>query len=186
MAGRHRVRRLFIAYWLSTGLLCSAIYVVATNATSAAAATPEAPTPLHDSYPWRTAQASGLDSWGFAQRQCVSYAAWRLAQSGVKGFRNHITEWDFWWGSAWHWDEAAQRLGYKVTSVPRVGAIAQWNADEASPSRVGTFRAGRNGHVAVVRSVGSDGWVTVDEYNTDVRLGYSTAVVKAPRYLYIQ
>lgn len=140
-----------------------------------------------DDYPWRTDSTQSADRWGFTKRQCVSFVAWRMAQ------RNHpLSNASERWGNAVTWDDTARRLGYGIGSRPVVGAIAQWNAGEASPfysagSTVanGTMRAGGYGHVGYVQSVYSDGSVSVAQYNMNGNRSYSTARVKAPRYLYV-
>ncbi|MCU1591297.1 MAG: hypothetical protein JWP11_2553 [Frankiales bacterium] len=139
-----------------------------------------------DDYPWRTSTTSAADRWGFTQRQCVSFVAWREAQAGhpVSNMTQH-------WGSAVNWDNTARALGVWISSRPRVGAIAQWNAYEqgawyANGSSVanGTVSAGGYGHVAWVRAVYSDGSALIEQYNMFGNRSYSTMRVKAPRYLY--
>jgi len=140
-----------------------------------------------DDYPYRTqSDYYAVDRWGFTQRQCVSFAAWRLAQHG-----DTINNRDD-WGSAYSWDEAARRLGEVVTTKPRVGAVAQWNKGEGSPYYApgsakanGTFTAGGYGHVAWVKQVYSDGSALVEQYNMGGDRSYSVMRVKAPRYLLI-
>ncbi|MGB8652130.1 MAG: CHAP domain-containing protein, partial [Mycobacteriales bacterium] len=138
-----------------------------------------------DDYPYRTDATNGFDPWGFTKRQCVSFAAWRLAQHGhaLSNSRDN-------WGSAYTWDDTARRLGRTVTTHPVVGAIAQWNADESSPyyapgsaTANGHFTAGGYGHVAWVKSVYADGSVLVEQYNLGGSRAYSVMRVKAPRYL---
>jgi surface antigen len=139
-----------------------------------------------DDYPWRTSTTDAADRWGFTQRQCVSFVAWREAQAGrpLSNATQH-------WGSALSWDEAAARLGVKIASRPVVGAIAQWNANEhsawyANGSTVpnGTITAGPYGHVAWVKGVYADGSALIEQYNMFGNRSYSTMRVKAPRYLY--
>jgi surface antigen len=140
--------------------------------------------PTADSYPYRTSQTNDLDAWGFTQRQCVSYAAWRLAQAG-----RAISNQNGGWGSASGWDDAARRLGFTVSSHPTVGSIAQWNAGEASKvwagSSTGTFTAGGYGHVAYVTQVFADGSVQVAQYNATGNRAFSTMRMTAPRFLHI-
>ena len=138
-----------------------------------------------DDYPWRTATTNTADRWGFTKRQCVSFAAWRLAQR-----KRPISNYTQRWGSALNWDNKARALGRPVTTRPRVGAIAQWNAYErsvwyANGSRRpnGYIKAGGYGHVGVVRYVYADGSVKVEQYNMFGTRAYSTMRVKAPRYL---
>ena len=114
----------------------------------------------------------------------MSYAAWRLYKMG-----HRISNSSGHWGNAYNWDDVARRVGRRVTTTPKVGAIAQWNAYEKSrwytSSGVGTMQAGRYGHVAYVAAVYSDGSVLVRQYNMNGNRSYSTMRVKAPRYLYI-
>ncbi|MDT7544731.1 MAG: hypothetical protein QOE99_841 [Actinomycetota bacterium] len=139
-----------------------------------------------DDYPYRTATTNAADRWGFTQRQCVSFVAWREAQAGhpVSNVTQH-------WGSALNWDNAARAGGYWISSRPRVGAIAQWNAGErsswwanGSPTANGYVQAGPYGHVAWVRSVYADGSALIEQYNMFGNRSYSTMRVKAPRYIY--
>ena len=139
-----------------------------------------------DDYPWRTSTTNSLDSWGFTQRQCVSFVAWREAQAG-RAMSNAQQQ----WGSALNWDEAAARLGVAIGTRPVVGAIAQWNAYERSPwwaygssTANGWIQAGPYGHVGIVKQVNSDGSVIVEQYNLSGTRSYSLTRVKAPRYLY--
>jgi surface antigen len=138
-----------------------------------------------DDYPWRTDTSYTNDSFGFVKRQCVSYAAWRLYKAG-----HRISNSSGHWGYAYHWDDAARTLGKRVTSTPKVGAIAQWNAYEKStyyPSSggTGTMQAGRYGHVAWVAGVYSNGSVLVRQYNLNGSRSFSQTHVRAPRYIYV-
>ena len=139
-----------------------------------------------DDYPWRTSTTNAADRWGFTQRQCVSFVAWRQAQAG-RPLSNSAQR----WGSASNWDEAAVRLGVRIGTRPVVGAIAHWNAGERSPwwaygsaTANGTVTAGPYGHVGYVRSVNADGSAVVEQYNMSGNRSYSVTRVKAPRYLY--
>ena len=140
-----------------------------------------------DDYPYRTATSSTADRWGFTKRQCVSFAAWRLAQAG-RPVSNYTQR----WGNAYNWNNKAAALGKPVTTRPRVGAIAQWNAYErsawyanGSTTANGWVRAGGAGHVGVVKYVYADGSVRVEQYNMWGTRSYSTMRVRAPRYLYL-
>ena len=138
-----------------------------------------------DDYPWRLSSGASADAFGFTTRQCVSFVAWRLAQRGTPIDNRQG------WGDARGWDEAAARLGHAVGRRPVVGAVAHWNAFERGPvhtggSRLrGTMRAGAYGHVAWVQHVHTDGSATVAQYNGTGTRTFSTARVKAPRYLYV-
>jgi surface antigen len=149
-----------------------------TAATHTAAPAAPAPAAGGDDYPYRTS-TGGSDRWGFTTRQCVSFAAWRLAQHG-HALDNATQHWD----SALHWDEAAAQQGVTVTRTPRVGAIAQWNAGESSSvAGGGRFTAGSYGHVGYVAAVYSDGTVLVEQYNLGGDRTYSALRMTAPRYL---
>jgi surface antigen len=139
-----------------------------------------------DDYPWRTSTVNAPDRWGFTQRQCVSFVAWREAQSGHA--LNNSTQR---WGSALSWDEAAVRLGVRVSTRPVRGAVAHWNAGERSPwwaygssTANGYVQAGPYGHVGWVKQVNADGSVLVEQYNMSGNRSYSLTRVKAPRYIY--
>lgn len=140
-----------------------------------------------DDYPYRTqTDFYAIDRWGFTQRQCVSFAAWRLAQHG------HAIDNRDKWGSAYTWDDTARRLGIGISAKPRVGAVAQWNAHESgayygkgSAKPNGRFTAGGYGHVGWVKQVYADGSVLVEQYNLGGDRSYSVMRVKAPRYLLI-
>ncbi len=157
-----------------------------TPTAAAAAPAPEAaPATRGDDYPWRTAATNDSDTWGFTKRQCVSFAAFRLAQRG-KAIDNASQH----WGSALDWDETARSRGVPILSSPQVGAIAQWNAGESSAyygkgstTPNGSFTAGPYGHVGVVAAVYSDGSALIEQYNLGGDRAYSVLRVKAPRYL---
>ncbi len=140
-----------------------------------------------DDYPYRSDSSQSADNWGFTKRQCVSFAAWRLAQHHTT-LRNGTQH----WGSAYHWDTTARQLGYRVSNRPVKGAIAQWHAEERSPwyangsqNANGYVQAGQYGHVAYVRSVYPDGSVLIEQYNMNGQRSFSTMRVRAPRYLYV-
>jgi surface antigen len=157
--------------------------VTATTTTTSQTAQPKGT----NDYPYASqSNFYAMDKWGFTERQCVSFAAWRLAQHG-----HTINNRDN-WGSAYSWDDTARRLGKTVTTHARVGAIAQWNANESSPYYApgsaranGTFEAGGYGHVGYVKYVYSDGSALVEQYNMSGSRSYSVMRVKAPRYLLV-
>lgn len=153
-------------------------HAAATATTSPGAAAPA------DSYPYATSTTDAPDAWGFTQRQCVSYAAWRLSTDG-----HAITNRDG-WGSASNWDDTARRLGRPVSTTPFVGAVAQWDAGETSgvyasgsSTANGRFTAGGYGHVGYVTAVYSDGSVAVAQYNAGGDRTFSSMRMRAPRYL---
>lgn len=128
-------------------------------------------------YPYSAqSDPDAVDPWGFYQRQCVSFVAWRSHQRGVDLVSSARTP----WGHAAHWDEQAIALRKTVDATPTVGAIAHWNAYEDD--------AGRFGHVAHVSAVHADGTVTLEDYNgAGGSRKYGTSRVRAssvPRYIH--
>ncbi|MCW2674037.1 MAG: hypothetical protein JWP14_2626 [Frankiales bacterium] len=134
-------------------------------------------------YPYAGATTNATDKWGFTERQCVSFTAWRLARNGHP--LDNATQN---WGSALHWDEAARAHGVRISSTPHVGAIAQWNAGEGGTVWVGggtgRFVAGSYGHVGYVAAVYSDGSALIEQYNAQGDRQYSVMRMTAPRYLF--
>ncbi len=99
----------------------------------------------NDDYPskWRDiTMDSVFDDWGMYNRECVSFAAWRLHSRN--GFEMPFH--DF----AVNWKARAQALGYSVNSTPSIGAVAWFSS----------------GHVAWVEAVSGSN-VTIEEYNYD-------------------
>jgi surface antigen len=165
-------------------LVATITICLAAATTSVLIATPASA--VGDDYPYRTATTNAADRWGFTQRQCVSFVAWREARAG-----HPVSNVAQRWGSALNWDNAARAGGYWISTRPRVGAIAHWNAGErsdwwANGSRTanGYVQAGPYGHVAWVRSVNADGSAVIEQYNMSGSRSYSVMRVKAPRYLY--
>lgn len=110
------------------------------------------------------------DPWGFVLRNCTSFVSWRLHErNAMTGFGNHFRGEH--WGNAANWDDVARRLGYRVDSVPAIGAVAQTDA-------------GRVGHVAWVSAIGP-GTVTIEEYNHASPGGYSTRTVPVGEFRYL-
>ncbi len=85
-------------------------------------------------------QDSLVDPWGYYNRECVSYAAWKRSSIGRSV--------PMYWGNAGSWYSRAN------SSSPAYGDIAVW------PYGPGYLY----GHVAIVESV-SGGMMTVSEYN---------------------
>lgn len=150
---------------------------VATPVAAPKPAPAPAPKAGGDDYPWRTSAGTAADTWGFTQRQCVSFAAFRLAQHGdtINNTQG--------WGSALNWDDTARRRGVAISTTPRVGAIAQWNAGESSSVSGGRFTAGSYGHVGYVAAVYADGTALIEQYNLGGSRSYSSLRMTAPRYL---
>lgn len=119
-----------------------------------------------DTYPsiWRNSpQDSLIDSWGMYNRECVSYTAWKVYESG-----RFMPRWGgnysngYLGGNANKWDDNARRAGIPVDTKPRAGdvAVAHW---------------GYYGHVMYVESVNSNGTINISQYNYDFNGTYSEA-----------
>jgi len=177
-----RAPRVFVSKLVLGALVAALLAVVLPAAPAHAAYAGYVGDDYPSTYKYQSSVYAG-DKWGFTQRQCVSFAAWRMARqkrpiANTQG-----------WGSAWHWDNAAKALGKRVTTTPKVGAIAQWNANESSYYKNSygtvTFKAGSYGHVGYVSYVYSDGSVLIEQYNANVKRGWSKMRMKAPRYIYV-
>jgi len=143
-----------------------------------------------DTYPYRTASIfnpgnpsdpSTIDPWAFYNRECTSYAAWKLNQAASTTtspyfFSNYMSGGHF--GDARGWATNAAAIGFAVNHVPAVGAIAQWNAGEPG--------GGASGHVAYVEALNPDGTVAVSEYNYHLDHTFDVRCsVTPPRFLHI-
>ncbi len=118
--------------------------------------------PSKGGYPskWANApQDSLVDSWGMYNRECVSYTAWKVYQSG----RNM----PYWGGrgNANQWPANARAAGIPVDGNPRVGDVA-------------VSMSGYYGHVMYVEAV-SGNQIYVSQYNYSVRGEYSEMWISA-------
>ncbi|WP_067450423.1 CHAP domain-containing protein [Actinomadura macra] len=136
-----------VALWAIPVVPSATAHAIEPTAAAPATAT-EVSLAAGDDYPYRNGDWNKADRWNFFQRECTSFAAWRLNQRGVR-FHNHYK--GVHWGNASNWDNAARSARIKVDKRPTVGSIAQWNR-------------GRFGHVAYVARVRA-GKVLVEEYN---------------------
>lgn len=113
---------------------------------------------VYDDYPYKTASMSGVDPWNFYNRQCTSFAAFRINWNGTRSgqtFTNRYLGYHF--GNAESWDDAARAAGVPVYTTPAVGRIAQWNPYVGGASGYG--------HVAYVAAVYSSTDILIEEYN---------------------
>ena len=120
-----------------------------------------------DDYPaaWRPPipMDSKLDSWGYRNRECTSFVAWRLHD------RNHF-EMPWAIGHAYQWTGWARNHGTAVNRTPAVGSVA---------SRIG------GNHVAWVDAVHRNGTVTIEEYNHGFDGTYSNRTVATTGFEFI-
>ncbi len=107
-----------------------------------------------------------VDDWGMYNRECVSYTAWKVHQSGRRM--------PFWGGrgNANQWPSSAQSDGIATGNTPRVGAVAI--------AYIGPF-----GHAMYVEEVRDDGKIRVSEYNYNVDGRYSERIVSASNLTYV-
>ncbi len=111
-------------------------------------------------YPWAGVgfPNSRSDPWGMYMRQCVSYTAWKVAESG-----RHMPYWGG-RGNAKNWDDNAIAAGIPVSTSPRVGDVAVRNT--------GTY-----GHVMYVEDVYNNGTIRISQYNASWTGTYSEATI---------
>lgn len=103
-----------------------------------------------------------IDNWGMYNRECVSYTAFRVANSG-----RHMPYWGG-RGNAHMWDDNARSAGIPVDGNPRVGDVAVAEAG---------YPYGGVGHVMYVEKVYSGNKILVSQYNFGSPGEYSTMVV---------
>jgi len=109
-----------------------------------------------NTYPWADVPFPNTlsDPWGMYKRQCVSYAAWKVASSG-----RHMPYWGG-RGDAKQWDDNARGGGIPVDGTPHPGDVAISNA-------------GAWGHAMYVEAVNGDGTIDVSQYNVHLDGRYS-------------
>lgn len=118
--------------------------------------------PNNGGYPriWANApQDSMIDDWGMYNRECVSYAAFKVHQDFLSGKNRH--DMPYWGGigNANQWDDNARAYGITVNSTPSPGSIAISNA-------------GAYGHAMYVQAV-SGNRIYVQQYNQMLNGQYS-------------
>jgi surface antigen len=97
-----------------------------------------------------------IDDWGMYTRECVSFAAFKVAVSG--------RPMPYGFGNAAQWPGAARANGIAVSTTPKAGDVAIWPV-------------GYYGHAMYVYSVSGDGSIFIGEYNYDWTGRYSERVV---------
>lgn len=171
--------------WALLGVVALAVAVplgrAVTSATPPAAVTRQVSAAGAGEHAYPYESTTRIGPWGFVTRHAGDYIAWRFferdvsfsaAMAGPTGTAGRF-------GDPATWATNATGIGFKVDTVARAGAIAQWNAGEQG--------AGAAGHVAYVERVNPDGSVVVSEFDWDVDYGYSQrTLVRAPRYIHIQ
>lgn len=107
-----------------------------------------------------------VDSWGFYNRESVSYAAWKVYQT-----TGHM----FYWGghgNANQWPSNALKKGLEVSSNPRSNSVA-------------ISTAGFYGHAMWVEEVYGNGTIRISQYNHDWKGGYSETTLSSKGLTYI-
>lgn len=99
-----------------------------------------------------------VDDWGLYTRECVSFAAFKVAASG--------RYMPYGLGNAIQWPSGARGRGIPVDSTPKAGDVAIWPV-------------GYYGHAMYVYSVGGDGSIYIGEYNFDWTGRYSERVISS-------
>jgi surface antigen len=124
--------------------------------------------PNHGGYPakWdNVAQDSRLDSWGMYNRECVSYAAWKVYQTyGNMPYWGGV-------GNANQWVRDARSAGIPTGKSPVVHSVA-------------ISMQGYYGHAMWVEKV-SGSMIYVSQYNYDLRGHYSEMWVNGSAFTYI-
>jgi peptidoglycan DL-endopeptidase CwlO len=112
-----------------------------------------------DTYPspWcSSGQDSMIDSWGMYNRECVSYTAWKVHESG-----RYMPYWGG-VGNANQWDDNARAAGIPVDTSPRAGDVAIKNSQPY-------------GHAMYVEGVNGDGTINISQYNASLNGQFSRA-----------
>lgn len=129
-----------------------------------------------DDYPaaWRDAPIDAtFDWWGFPNRQCTSFVAYRLASRSAKRLPVAV-------GDARVWDDLLAPYA-RIDGSPAVGAVAHWDANESA----GGVTAGPLGHVGWVQAVYADGSALVEQYNLGNDGRYVQYRTRAGRYIHL-
>lgn len=127
--------------------------------------------PNKGGYPSMWANAplnSYVDTWGMFSRQCVSYTAFKVAQSG----RNMPRDWPSYYyrygpghgGNARDWLGNARIDGIPYDKTPQAGDV-------------GVLPVGPYGHVVYVERVLDDGRIYISDYNYDWQGNYREAII---------
>lgn len=104
---------------------------------------------------------SVADDWGMYNRECVSYTAFKVWQSGA-----HMPYWGG-VGNANQWPGNARAAGLRVDGNPRGDVVvAIWNV-------------GYYGHAMFVESVNADGTINISQYNAAFDGRFSTNTISA-------
>lgn len=125
-------------------------------------------------YPYCGSQDSSVDPWGLYNRECVSWAAWRISNGYGKYVGNFSGH-----GMAYEWPYSAQSYsGAYPVSNPQPGDAV------VLPATAGFAPVG---HLMVVESVGSGAYpIHVSQYNFGGTGQYSTMDIKASGVIFLR
>lgn len=127
-----------------------------------------AQSPWGGSWGCNYAMDNNVDTWGMYNRQCVSYTAFKVAESG-----RNMPKWGLMYeANAKNWDDLAISAGIPVDQNPREGDVAVSNG-------------GYYGHVMYVEHVYGDGTILISQYNAGWDGRYSEARISAAGLNYI-
>lgn len=116
---------------------------------------------------WANApQDSMADSWGMYNRECVSYTAFKVYQSG-----RYMPYWGG-RGNANRWPANARAAGIPVDGDPQNGDVA-------------ISMSGYYGHAMYVERVNGDGTIRVSQYNYGIRGEYSEMTISSAGLYFI-
>jgi len=115
-----------------------------------------------------------IDPWGMYNRECVSYAAWRVHNRFVLGdsSRDMPTNWPWYYGryGPGHGGNARDWLGdARIDGIPY--------DQNPRPGDIGILRSGEYGHAVYVEDVYDDGRIYISQYNYDWNGHYSEAIM---------
>ena len=119
-----------------------------------------------------------VDPWGFYNRECVSFVAWRLNNDNGMAFSNNmsVNKVAGHFGFAYQWkDNAVKLFGASVyDGTPTIGSVAWWGVSDYTPS----------GHVAYVDSIayngdGSVSSINIEQYNALGSHAWSAQTLKS-------
>ena len=120
-------------------------------------------------YPYCGPQDSYADPWNLFNRECVSYAAWRIESLGhkVQPFQGD--------GMAYQWGQGAARGAWRVSDPQPGDAVVLPAMSGFAPV----------GHLMVVESVSGD-WVHVSQYNFYGTGEYSTMDIQKSGVIFLR
>lgn len=116
------------------------------------------------------------DKWGMFNRECVSYAAWRVGKDmpawGGRDNQPNVAGQQS--GNAQFWASNARHENIPVDKTPKAGSVIAWNSGSQYPEH------SSHGHAGIVESVLPDGSIVISQYNNGGTGEYSVEVLTKP------